>query len=65
MSNRLINRTACKKFTIQWAHDHRIGWQPTRVSKEFLDNLESKVRLMIQGAVQHHRSAGKTVQDFF
>lgn len=65
MSNNLINRAACKEFTIRWAFDHRTGWQPTRVSKQFLDDLNTKVLLLIQSAVQHHRSVGKTVKDFF
>jgi len=65
MSNNLINRSACKQFTLRWANDHRKGWLPTRVSKKYLDDLESKVRLLIQGSISHHRSVGKTVQDFF
>ena len=65
MSEHLINRKACKEFTLRWATDHRTGWLPTRVSKQYLDDLESKVRLLVQGSVSHHRSVGKTITDFF
>ena len=61
----LINRSACKEFTIRWAQDRRTGWMPTQVSKQFLDDLESKVRILIQGSVNRHRSVGKTVKDLF
>jgi hypothetical protein len=59
----LINRSACKKLALRWGRDHRLGWQPTRVSKQFLDDLESKVRLIVQKAVDRHRSVGKAITD--
>ena len=65
MSDSLINRAACKKFTLQWAKDHRQGWDVTCVSKQFIDDLNTKVRLMIQGAVNKHRSVGRTVKELF
>jgi len=61
----LINRTNCKKLALQYAQDSRKGWMPTRVSKAFLDDLETKVQLLITGAVSHHRSVGKTITDLF
>ena len=61
----LINKAACKKFTLRWAQDNRTGWMPTRVSQKFLDDLDAKVRLLIQGAVSKHRTAGRTIQDLF
>jgi len=61
----LINRTNCKKLALQYAKDTRTGWQPTRVSKAFLDDLETKVQLLITGAVSKHRSVGKTLTDLF
>jgi len=65
MSENLINRSACKQFILRWANDHRRGWQPSRVSKQYLDDLENKVRLLIQDSVNKHRSVGKTVRDLF
>lgn len=65
MSDNLINRKACKELALKWATDHRTGWLPTRVSKSFLDDLDSKVRLLVQGSVNRHRTVGKTIQDLF
>ena len=65
MSDSLINRKACKELALRWAQANRTGWQPTQVSKQFLDDLNAKVRLLIQGAVNKHRSVGKTVKDLF
>lgn len=61
----LINRAACKNFTLRWAQANRTGWLPSQVSKQFLDDLDTKVRLLIQGAVNKHRSVGRTVKDLF
>ena len=63
MADSLINRKACKELALRWATDHRTGWLPTRVSKVFLDDLNSKVRLTVQKAVNNHRSMGKTITD--
>jgi hypothetical protein len=63
MSDSLINRSACKALAIRWGQDHRRGWQPTRCSKQFLDDLDAKVRLIIQKAVDRHRTVGTTIKD--
>jgi len=65
MTDNLINRKACKDLTLRWAQANRTGWSPTRVSGQFLDDVNTKVRLLIQGAVQKHRTVGKTVKDLF
>jgi len=59
----LINRAQCKKFALRWAQENRRGWDPERVSKQFLDDLDTKVRLTIQSAIARHRSMGKTIKD--
>jgi hypothetical protein len=59
----LINRTECRKFALRWARDHRKGWTTNRVSKQFLDDLEAKVRIMIQSAIKRHPSVGQTIKD--
>ena len=61
----LINRAACKKLALRWCADNRKGWTPNRVGKQYLDDLESKVRLLIQQSVNKHRSVGKTIKDLF
>ncbi len=63
MSNNLINKRACRDFAIRWGQEHRLGWKPTRCSKQFLDDLEIKVRLVIQKAVNNHRTVGITIKD--
>ena len=61
----LINRAACKKLALRWARDNRRGCQFNRVGKQYLDDLESKVRLLIQQSVNKHRSVGRTIRDLF
>ncbi len=63
MNECLINRAACKRLALRWAESHRLGWDPTRVSRQFLDDLESRLRLIVQKSVDRHRSVGKTIQD--
>ena len=63
MADNLINRKACKEFALRWANDNRTGWLPKRVSKQFLDDLDAKVRITIQKAVNSHRTVGKTIID--
>lgn len=64
MGESLLNRTACRDLALRWGRDKRLGWQPTRVSKQFIDDLEARVRLMITKAVDRHRSVGVTIKDF-
>lgn len=63
MSDSLLNRSACRDLALRWGA-RRTGWQPTRVSKKYLDDIEAKVRLLIQRSVDSHRSVGKTIIDF-
>ena len=65
MADSLLNRKACKEFALKWAQANRRGWKPTRVSKQFIDDLDAKVMLLVQRAVNSHRSVGKTIIDLF
>ena len=58
--NGLLNRKAAKKFILDKAADIRIGWPCSRVSKEGLDVIEAKLRMMIISMVEGHPSVGKT-----
>jgi hypothetical protein len=60
MSNGLINRKACKDTILRMCKEMRLGWTCTQVSKQALDDLETKVRMVIQRAVHSHPSVGKT-----
>jgi len=62
-SGGFINRAQCRKFALIWAKENRRGWDPNRVSKQFLDDLDAKVRLTIQKAIKRHRSVGTTIKD--
>lgn len=64
MASELINRKAVKEFAVRYAQDARRGWSPTRVSKRFLDDVNSHLMLAIQKSIKMHRSVGKTVLDF-
>lgn len=64
MSDSLLNKKACRELALRWAKDNRKGWNAERVSKAFLDDVETKVRMLIVKAVNSHRSVGKTIKDF-
>jgi hypothetical protein len=63
MADSYINRAACKKLALRWVKDKRNGWDATRVSKQFLDDLNDRVRNIVTGSVARHRSVGKTIVD--
>jgi len=60
----LINRAQCKKFALRWAQENRKGWSAKRVSKQYLDDIEAKVRILIQSSINRHPSVGQTIKDF-
>ncbi|MHC4144438.1 MAG: hypothetical protein ACYSUD_06620 [Planctomycetota bacterium] len=62
-NNGLINRAQCKKFALRWAQENRRGWAPNRVSKQFLDDLDTRIRNVIQSAIARHPSVGQTIKD--
>ena len=59
----LINRKACKEYALEIAKDSRKGWHAERVSKEFLDAINYKVKRIIDSAVLKHPTVGKTIKD--
>jgi len=61
----LINISHCKNFALRYAKDNRKGWDPNQVSKQFLDDLNTKLRITIQSAIAHHPSIGKTIKYVF
>ncbi|HIJ70639.1 MAG TPA: hypothetical protein HPP87_04660 [Planctomycetes bacterium] len=61
----LINRKHCKDFALRWAAENRKGWQADRVSAQFLDDLNAKVRNAICSAIAHHPTVGKTIKYLF
>ena len=58
---RLINVTEVKRLALAVSQQQRNG-KFTRVSKQFLDRIESKVRVSIAYEVGTHPSIGKTLK---
>ena len=59
----MINMKHCRDMALRVARDKRTGWSPHRVSREYLDKLDAKVRVIIFRSVMSHRSVGKTIRD--
>jgi hypothetical protein len=59
----MINMKHCRNMALRIARDRRTGWAPNRVSKEYLDKLDAKVRAIIIKSVMSHRSVGRTIKD--
>lgn len=59
----LLNKSEVRKLALR-SGEKRLGWLPTRVSAGFIDDVETKIRMLIMKAVQNHRSVGKTIKDF-
>jgi hypothetical protein len=59
----MVNIKQCRNMALRVARDRRTGWSPQRVSKEYLDKLDAKVRAIIIKSVMSHRSVGKTIKD--
>ena len=64
-NNDLINRKHCKETALRMAEDMRLGWKTTRVSKQFLDDLNTMVRNRIANAIKRHPSVGETIKYLF
>lgn len=59
----LLNRSEVRKLALRCG-ERRLGWLPNRVSKEFIDDVEARLRLLVMRAVASHPSVGKTIKDF-
>lgn len=56
----LLVRTAVKAYVLYICNKNRSHLGINRVSKEYLDNLEIRLKNIIVGDVHRHRSVGKT-----
>lgn len=57
----LINATEVRKVALRIAERDRPGHKFTRVSRRMLTSLDSRIRLLLKRAVNHHPSSGKTL----
>ena len=60
-STPFINRSAVKRLALDYAKANRAG-RFTRVSKDFFQRIDARVRVMITDEVQRHPSIGKTLK---
>lgn len=59
----LINSKEVKSLILRCVKDSRKGWDCTRVSDKALNDINTKLMLMIQKAVRSHPTKGKTFID--
>lgn len=60
MAKMLINKKHVRDHILATIQRIRPGWGADRVSAQALDDINAKVRLMINGQVRQHPSVGKT-----
>ncbi|MHC4617226.1 MAG: hypothetical protein ACYTEQ_05675 [Planctomycetota bacterium] len=56
----LINRAHCRHHILEMAKVLRPGWHCRRVSGEALDEIDAKLRTMINGLIRSHPTVGVT-----
>ena len=59
----LINRKQVKQYILQRAKDTRLGWDCRQVSKTAIDEINFKVKRIIDNAVHSHPTLGKTFKE--
>jgi hypothetical protein len=57
-----LNAKACRELTLHLAANHRPTQGFNRVSKEFLERIDAKVRNLILTEIKSHPSKGKTLK---
>jgi len=58
----LLNRKAVRRYALLRAAEMRKGWTPTQVRKEFIDDLETLLKLKIDKVIHAHPSVGKSLR---
>lgn len=58
----LLNRAAAKGYILDFAEYARPGWRCERVSKSYLDDLESRIAAMIRADIRTHPTVGRTMK---
>ncbi|MBE3040547.1 MAG: hypothetical protein IMZ62_17250 [Chloroflexi bacterium] len=56
----VINVNGVKRYILEKIKADRPGWACDRVSREAIESLEARVRLMIDGDIQRHGTRGRT-----
>jgi len=61
--NAILNRKGTKSYILKKAEQIRPGWKVTCVSSTALDQIEFKIKNMIDDMIHRHPSIGKTFKD--
>lgn len=56
----ILNRSAVRRYALEFARANRPKF--TRVSQEFVDRIEARVKALIQAEGQRHPSLGVTLK---
>jgi hypothetical protein len=59
--SKLINEKAVKAFALERVQVVRAGWKATRVSRQFLDQVNAQLRTLIDNKLRQHPSRGETI----
>ena len=59
-NNNLINRAHCRHYILEVAKVLRPGWPCQRVSGQALDEINGRLRTMINGLIKSHPTVGVT-----
>ena len=59
-NNNLINRKHVKDYILKRAAQTRLGWPCNRVSKQALEDINIRLRILIDRAVHSHPTIGQT-----
>lgn len=59
----LINVAHVKTLILRRTAELRKGWTCTRVSRSALEDINTKLRLMIDRAIKSHPSVGQTFKE--
>jgi hypothetical protein len=58
----LINRFAVRSYALAYAAYARPGWRCERISRDWLDNLESRLAASIREDIRRHPTRGRTLK---
>jgi len=58
--NMLLNKAHVREYVLKRQREIRPGWTFDNVASQVYDDLNEKVRLLIDGSLRRHPSKGKT-----
>ena len=61
----LLNKAHVKKYILQRAKEMRPGWDCKQVSACVFDQLDRKIKSIVDGSIHRHPSIGKTFKEIY